>query len=106
MGCKNLFPDGGGFGFVCTCDGYKPKPEELVNTEETIIKQDLENYKNEFIEYVINYCRRHYTKEDEKWFKAAAESEVEAHIESVGLNNLNYDNPEDDAEECLSYWSY
>jgi len=110
MGCKNLYLNGGGFGFVCTCDDYEPKPKELINAEETISKQDLENYKNKFKEYIVNYCRSynqgHYTDKDEKWFKEVAENEVEAHIESVGLNELDYDNPESDAEECLSYWSY
>lgn len=109
MGCKDLFPNGGGIGFACSCDGYdEPTSEELNNAEETVSKEDIENYKKDFKEYVVNYCKRYnhdmYTDKDEAWFNNIAENEVEAHIESVGALELDYDNPENDAEECLSYW--
>lgn len=55
---------------------------------------DKITYKELFILKIVNACGD----------LSIASSEYEAHIESVG-NDFDYSSPEEDAKECMSYWS-
>ena len=55
---------------------------------------DKATYKELFILTIVNACRD----------LSIASSEYEAHIESNG-NDIDYSSPEEDAKDCLSYWS-
>ncbi|NQY22804.1 MAG: hypothetical protein HRT41_02140 [Campylobacteraceae bacterium] len=92
MACKNMFPKGAGFGFICSDIGHKNKSDTFYNEEQ---KKDVKKYKYEFIKMI-----KKYTKCD----SYGAYHEVIAHIENVGLSELNLNDPFEDVEECVSYW--
>jgi len=68
---------------------------------------EKEEYKEKFIEYIVNSCKAYnhglYSDKDEAWFNTLAEKEYEAQEEAAD-DDIEYENPELDAEECMSYW--
>jgi len=72
------------------------------------MSEKLEEYKVAFESYIVEYCKNYntglYDAKDLEWFKTLANNEYEAQLESVGIDDMSYDNPELDAEECISYW--
>lgn len=54
----------------------------------------LERYKEKFIKYFIDL-------NIECWM---AEQELEAWLEMMDEDDLDYEHPEFDAAECISYW--
>lgn len=81
MACRQV-----GNGFVCTESAY-------MKAEIDWWKNHLDEYKETFIDYMDRQsgCGRDHAK-----------MECEAHIENVGVDNL--ETPEYDAEECMEYW--
>lgn len=82
--------------------------KELVNAEASVSHHDVQNYKETFKKTIVNHCKSYnhdlYDEKDLLGFEKMAQSELDAHIESVGLSELDFDSPEDDAKECMSYW--
>jgi len=72
------------------------------------MNEKLKEYEERFKSYIVDSCKNYnhglYDEKDEEWFKTLAINEYEAMIESVVLDDFDYDNPEFDAEECMSYW--
>jgi hypothetical protein len=66
-------------------------------------------YKKKFKKYIVDYCKSYnqdlYTKKDEIWFNTLASNEYLAQEENIDFDGEeNYEYPELDAEECISYW--
>ena len=68
----------------------------------------IKEYKESFISFIVEHCKNYnhglYDAKDEEWFKTLANNEYEAQLESVGVDDFDLDNPELDAQECISYW--
>lgn len=86
----------------------EPKLSELINAEEVVSREDVQHYKETFKNTIIGRCKAYnhdlYDEKDLINFKKIAQAELDAHIENVGLSELDFDSPEDDAHECMSYW--
>ena len=86
MSCTKIIVDGN-IGFICSdIGGYMSKEIDFWNS-------NIEEYKKTFIGYMDRASKcgiKHATME------------YEAHIENVGVGNV--ETPEYDADECMSYW--
>lgn len=65
--------------------------------------KDIEDYKKDFTDCIVNFCKR-YTEADENHFKDIALAEYEANIENIEIKDINFNNGAEDADECMSYW--
>jgi len=86
----------------------EPNSHELINAEETVSKEEIEKYKKTFKDTIVKHCisNNHIqpSEKDLEDFDKIAQAEYDAQLESVGLSELDFDSPEDDARECVSYW--
>ena len=75
---------------------------------EDVIDVRLLEYKEAFKSYIVEYCKNYnrglYDKKDLICFDNLAENEFEVQMETVDMEDFNFENPELDAEECISYW--
>lgn len=93
MGCK-VFQQDGKIGFICSdIGGYVDAENEWWEANK---KEEIKEYKESFIARII---------EVSKADRDTAIYELDAHIESTGYYDLTWECPEDDADECMSYWS-
>jgi len=83
MSCKEIIVDGN-IGFICT--------SSYILQEEKWWQEHLVEYKEAFINHMISL----------KVNEEIANAEYESHLENVGVDDLS--TPEQDAEDCLSYW--
>ncbi len=59
-------------------------------------------YEKDFKDYIINNC---ICKSSEKeYIERCAENEYEAHVESVKIEHIDFNDGAIDADECMSYW--
>jgi hypothetical protein len=74
------------------------------------MSKGIEEYKEKFINYIVGscICYNHglYDEKDEERFRTMAIAEYDAQLESIGVDDFDYDSPESDAKECMSYWDY
>jgi len=67
-----------------------------------------EEYKEAFISYIVEHCKNYnhgmYDSKDEERFNKLANAEYEAQLENIVEDDFDFDNPELDAKECISYW--
>ncbi len=90
MSCKKII-SGGKIGFICS-NSYIHEDEDFWIKEKA---EEIKQYKFEFIKSIKKYTLC--TTKD-------GYCEVMAHIENVGVLELNFEDPFNDVEECVSYW--
>lgn len=98
MACRT-FSEDGKVGIVCDMKSIEQQHEEHFKRKygENYIKE----YKEGFMQFFIDKGK----SVNQNW-EQIAKDECEAHLESHRLEELNFEAPCDDAEECMSYWAY
>ena len=98
MGCKRIVKDGMAIGFVCTMSGYDSMEKEYWENLPDFSNK-LSEYKRDFMQFFIDKGKQQ--KQD--WIEIG-KTEVDAHIENVGYDGLDWECPQNDAEDCIDYW--
>ena len=73
------------------CKSCEKDIQDSVNQE---IEDMFDNYKEEFINHMLSMGIN----------KELCQIELDAHIENIGINDIDFNDGEMDAKECLSYW--